>query len=86
MNNIAEGFDRRSDKQFKYFLFIAHGSCAEVRSMLILARELNRITKEKHQMAYELSEDISSMLINLIKYLSKKDVLTSDVSTYRQKL
>ncbi len=36
MNNIAEGFDRRSDKELKQFLYIAKGSCAEVQSMFAI--------------------------------------------------
>jgi len=43
MNNITEGFERRSDAEFKRFLFIAKGSCGEVRSMLYLALELRYI-------------------------------------------
>ena len=39
-NNIAEGSEYNNNKQFIRYLKIAKGSCAEVRNMLILAKEL----------------------------------------------
>ncbi len=39
-NNIAEGFDRKSDKEFSYFLYIGLGSNSEVKSMVYLANKL----------------------------------------------
>ena len=46
MNNIAEGFERRTNNEFKHFLFMAKGSCGEVRSMLYAALDLKMITEE----------------------------------------
>jgi len=69
MNNIAEGFERKSNKEFKYFLFIAKGSCGEVRSMLYLAKELDKISDNEFTKLFSLSEEISKLLSGLIKTL-----------------
>ena len=69
MNNIAEGFERRGDKEFKHFLFIAKGSSGEVRSMLRLALKLGYIGKEQYEKYYDLSIEISRLLSGFIKTL-----------------
>jgi len=70
MNNIAEGFERRSNNEFRHFLFIAKGSCVEVRSMLHLAAELGKISEEIFTKLLNLSEEISKILSGLIKSLN----------------
>ena len=43
MNNIAEGFERRTKKDFAHFLDLAKGSAGEVRSMLYLGEDRSYI-------------------------------------------
>ncbi|MCF6367092.1 MAG: four helix bundle protein [Bacteroidales bacterium] len=69
MNNIAEGFERKSNNEFMYFLFVAKGSCAEVRSMLYLAKDLNKMNQENFNKLYSLTIEISKLLSGLIKTL-----------------
>jgi four helix bundle protein len=69
LNNIAEGFERNTDKELKYFLYIAKGSCGEVRSMLYLALDFKYITQEQYKTAYDLSISISQLLSAFIKKL-----------------
>ena len=69
INNIAEGFERKSNKEFKQFLYISKGSCGEVRSMLCIAKELGYISEKSYGILYEKCIEISRMLSGLIKTL-----------------
>ena len=69
MNNIAEGFERNSDKEFKHFLLIAKGSSGEVRSMLHIASELKYITDNEYAELLSVTNEISKLLRGLIKSL-----------------
>lgn len=70
MNNSAEGYERKGDKEFKRFLYIAKGSCGEVRSMLYIALDLGYIKKEEFDSLYSKTEIISKMLASFIKKLN----------------
>ena len=67
MNNIAEGYERKGNKEFAKFLYIAKGSCGEVRSMLYLALKLRYIQKDKCDLLLNNCLIISRMLSNFIK-------------------
>ncbi|MBA3758710.1 four helix bundle protein [Candidatus Saccharibacteria bacterium] len=69
MNNIAEGFERKSNKELSQFLFIAKGSCGEVRSMIHLGEDLGYSSKEESRNLMNHSLEISKMLSGFIKRL-----------------
>ncbi|MDR2038818.1 MAG: four helix bundle protein [Bacteroidales bacterium] len=69
MNNIAEGFERKSNNEMRYFFFVAKGSCGEVRSMLYLAEYLHILEKAVAEELRNKAEHISRMLSNFIKTL-----------------
>jgi four helix bundle protein len=69
MNNIAEGFERNNNKEYIRFLQYSKASAGEVRSMLLLAKDLNYITQEQFTGVYEDSLNLGSQLSNFMKYL-----------------
>jgi four helix bundle protein len=69
MSNIAEGFSRRSNKEFIQFLFISKSSAAEVQSQLYVALDQKYIDKKTFQNLYSQAESISKLTSGFIKYL-----------------
>jgi four helix bundle protein len=72
MANIAEGFVRRSDREFIQFLFIAMSSAAEVQSHLYVALDQGYIDQEHFNIIYAQAEKTAKMISGLIKYLRTK--------------
>ena len=70
MGNVAEGFSRRSDKEFAHFLFIAKASAAEVQSHLYAARGRACITCREFQALYAEAESFARQSSGLIAFLT----------------
>lgn len=72
MLNIAEGFERGSNKEFANFLNIAKGSAGEVRSILHLLKDNKYILEKEFDELYLKIENISAQLSNFRKFLISK--------------
>jgi four helix bundle protein len=66
-NNIAEGFDKKTNPDFIRFLYFAISSNSEVRSMLYLSERLNYLDENQSKVLIEKSNEISRMLYGLIQ-------------------
>jgi four helix bundle protein len=74
ISNIAEGFERGTNPEFVQFLFIAKGSCGEVRTQVSVAFDQQYISKEDYEDLTDRCRRISAMLANLISYLRQPRV------------
>jgi four helix bundle protein len=69
MANIAEGFDRRSDKELTNFLSIARASSSEVQNNLYVAIDLEYISQAEFNQLYQETKKIAKQINGLMTYL-----------------
>ena len=80
MSNIVEGFERGSKTEFIQYLYIAKGSCGEVRAQLQIALDQNYLDQGQYQRLYDLGQQISGMISNFIGHLQTTNYQGEKVS------
>lgn len=74
MDNIAEGYERDGNPEFVNFLYIAKGSCGEVRSQITRAHDVGFLDDEKFNNLYAFCINLSKGIANTIKSLRQSDI------------
>lgn len=73
MDNIAEGFERNGNIEFRQFLSVAKGSAGEARSQLHKVFDYDYIDEKRFNILKERFENLSGKINNFIIYLNNKD-------------
>jgi four helix bundle protein len=68
--NVAEGFNRYRNKEYRQYLYMALGSCAELETHVEIAADLNCIDAEMKGLLLEKLDHESRMLTSLIGKLA----------------
>jgi four helix bundle protein len=68
-SNIAEGFMRKHNKEYKQFLYIALGSLAELETQIIISEQLGFLKNEKSKIIQSDMNELNKMITALIKCL-----------------
>lgn len=73
MANIAEGFERDGNKEFRQFLAMAKGSVGEVKALLYIALDAGLASSEQVNRLMALSEETSRILAGFLRYLKDSE-------------
>jgi four helix bundle protein len=73
MANIAEGFEREGNKEFRQFLATAKGSAGEVKALLYVALDAGLTSMEQFQRIRTLADETSRLLAGFLRYLKTSD-------------
>ena len=85
MSNIAEGFERSGNQEFGQFLYVAKGSCGEVRSQLYAAIDQGYISTGDTEAFLNSFKRLSSMISSLINYLKRSGMKGAKYNTLNQR-
>ena len=68
-SNVSEGFRRYHNKEYKQFLYIVLGSCAELETQMTISKELGYVAENQEGQILEKLDHLCRMTSNLIKKL-----------------
>ena len=75
-SNIAEGYGKSSKGEYLLFLGHSHGSCAELETQLVIAKELNFGSRTEMSGAASLNDEVGKMLVALMKSVHRAKPLS----------
>ncbi len=73
MANIAEGFEREGNKEFKQFLAMAKGSVGEVKSHLYVALDAAKMSQQDFTQLMALADETSRLIAGFLRYLKDSE-------------
>ncbi len=71
MSNVAEGFERGGDVEFRRFLSIAEGPAGEVKAQLYVALDAGLIDKVQFDSLYKMATEAGNLIGGFMRYLTK---------------